>query len=62
VEVGLKLLMQLVGGLSAALLAAGNKVLAEDGAVSVDNDKGEGGGFLDGVTTYWGWVLVPCPA
>jgi hypothetical protein len=54
--------MQLVGGLSAALLAAGNKVLAEDGAVSVDNDKGEGGGFLDGVTTYWGWVLVPCPA
>lgn len=42
VKVGLKLLMQLVGGLAAAVLAAGNKVLSKDGAVAVNNDKSKG--------------------
>jgi hypothetical protein len=46
VEVGLKFMMQLVGGLSAAVLASGDKLLAEDGAVAIDDDKGKGGGFL----------------
>ena len=46
VEVGLKLLMEVVGGLSTALLAHGDKVLAEDGAIAVDDDKGKRRGFL----------------
>jgi hypothetical protein len=34
--------MQLMGSLSAALLTSGNKVLAEDGAIAIDNDESEG--------------------
>lgn len=34
--------MQVVGSLSPALLASGNKVLAEDGAIAIDNDESEG--------------------
>lgn len=49
-EVGLKLLMEVVGGLSAALLAQGDKVLAEDGAIAVDDDKGKRRGFLGSVS------------
>ena len=47
VEVGLKLLMQLVSSLSAAVLASGNKVFAEDGTIAVDDDKRKRGRFLD---------------
>lgn len=36
-------MMKLVSGLSAALLASGNKVLAEDGSIAIDNDEGERG-------------------
>jgi len=46
VEVGLKLLVQLMGGLSAAVLASGNKVLAKDSTIAVDDDEGKRGGFL----------------
>lgn len=45
-KVGLKLLMQLMGGLSAAILTPSNKVLAEDGTIAVDDDKSKRGGFL----------------
>ncbi len=38
--------MQLVSGLPAAFLTFGDKVFAEDGAVAVDDDEGEGKGFL----------------
>lgn len=42
-KVGLKLLMQLMGGLSAAILAPSNKVFAEDSTIAVDDDKGKRG-------------------
>ena len=51
-EVGLKLLMQLVGGLSAAVFTSGDKVLAEDGAVAVDDDEGKGRRFLGWSVPY----------
>jgi hypothetical protein len=54
VEVSLKLLMQLVSSLSAALLPTGNKVLPKDSPIPVNNDKGKGGSFLDGVTNMMG--------
>jgi hypothetical protein len=31
-----------VGGLSAALLPAGNKIFAENGAIAIDNNKSKG--------------------
>jgi hypothetical protein len=34
--------MQLMGSLSAALLASGNKILAEDGAIAIDDDESKG--------------------
>jgi hypothetical protein len=46
VKVGLKLLMQFMGGLSAAVLALGDKVLPEDGTIAVDDDKSKRRGFL----------------
>jgi hypothetical protein len=35
-----------MGGLSAAVLASGNKVLAKDSTIAVDDDEGKRGGFL----------------
>lgn len=40
-EIRLEMSMQLVGRISTALFAPGNKVFAENGAIAVDDNKSE---------------------
>jgi hypothetical protein len=38
--------MQLVSSISAAFFTSGNKVLAKDSSIAIDDNKGERRGFL----------------